>query len=446
MDSQISKIKKQFTENKLKNMGANTSGVSKYSSASKKDYYNQRAGTAVAMGEHLFFKNYALRVLEDSKLKNSRMEKSSKDDAYKFKPDISSSQKSYCFRNPKFANTEKKPKKKYEFTTQELKEQEDLAEIEKNKPKKKLKASEVKKLTDKLYEEKDKIEIDKRALEKDVVEKTCPFAPKINDKEKPSVKNFYARLQSWITSQDEKINTLMANTCLFDSKTGQSLYSPNINPTESKRENIFEYLYNDGFNKKCQQTATQDLELKRILDEVNSKKMNEASEKMVSKSKSDAIDHLFEFFDEEGAGSIKYSEKLEKKLNKEFSEKFVKSLNDLMKVLKEKNDSINKEQFSFIISKLIDEMIVSDKNELLAWSAKQKSENAVDESKDNANSSKKATISKKGQKRKQEKLESEEEFEVEEEEKNSPKKDTQLRSKPKADQSKSTIKKKKNKD
>lgn len=102
-------------------------------------------------------------------------------------------------------------------------------------------------ITNRLYNYAARYDFTKKQKEENFYHDTCPFTPSlINDvykinNIKPSMKNFFFRLQNWVDKRNLKYETDYENT-LYDNKTGEKLFSPRINSSRrynTKRVYIF---------------------------------------------------------------------------------------------------------------------------------------------------------------------------------------------------------------
>ncbi len=101
-------------------------------------------------------------------------------------------------------------------------------------------------ITNRLYNYSAKYNFNKKRKQEDYYNSTCPFTPSlINDvykihNIKPSMTNFFFRLQNWVNKRNIKYETDYEST-FYDNKTGYRLFSPKINKTrnDNTRRNVF---------------------------------------------------------------------------------------------------------------------------------------------------------------------------------------------------------------
>jgi len=93
---------------------------------------------------------------------------------------------------------------------------------------------EINTITNRLYNYAAKYHFNKKRMAEDYYNTTCPFTPElINDvykvhNIKPSMTNFFFRLQNWVDKRNLKYETDYENT-FYDDKTGERLFFPKIN-------------------------------------------------------------------------------------------------------------------------------------------------------------------------------------------------------------------------
>jgi len=105
-------------------------------------------------------------------------------------------------------------------------------------------------ITNRLYDYAARYNFRKRIKEEDYYNSTCPFTPYlINDvyklnNIKPSMRNFFYRLQSWVDKRNLKYETDYECT-LYDDKTGEKLFSPRINKGDrnNSRRNVYIFCF-----------------------------------------------------------------------------------------------------------------------------------------------------------------------------------------------------------
>ena len=318
--------------------------------------------SSLTFGERLYYKNLALSNIKDSKIKKQREKKQeSFDKEYKFAPSIN---KSYTFSKRSSFNKEENSKQYTPLTTEQEKELNDIEEINKYKQSKKSN-NEIAQLSERLHNEKKVNEIKRRILTNKILSQDCPFTPDINEKlDKPKVENFFYRLQNWINTLNNKIN-IINNTEPTDYKTGQVLFKPCTYSNYPKRDNTFDFLYEQGLSQKVKREYQEEENYKHFESLSNVKKVSPNSEALVEMRQEKIVKELFEMLNIEGDGSLKYSEAMRKKLNDNFSEKFCEFFTTyLIEDLKSTNETLTLEEFAVAMEQLYGHMTFEIKEEL----------------------------------------------------------------------------------
>lgn len=338
----------------------------------KQKEFNQTKKGSITFGERLYYKSLALSEIKKKKEKEIKEQKDKQfSQIYNFKPNLNkSSYKRFSTLPSNTSNRNKSSKKLNTITTEQLKELNDIEEMNKYKKDKKP-YDEIIKLTERLHNEQKIKLFKKKNLTEKVLEEKCPFTPDINEKlDKPSVENFFFRLQTWINSLNNKIDVIN-NTEPTDYKTGQVLFTPCTYSNYPKRENTFNFLYNQGVSLKAKKNLQEQKNIENIYSLVNSKKINSNSEAIIESKRTNIIITLYNLLKDNNDETIKYSEEAYQKIEKAFSPKLLKIFNLLFDELKNTKESLNKDQFYLGMKHLFSLMDHSLKKELENFTKKQ---------------------------------------------------------------------------
>ena len=90
----------------------------------------------------------------------------------------------------------------------------------------------------KLFNDAERLKLNKERLAKEYLSQKYPFKPEIADKNKPNIYNFFFRLQKWVDKRNEKYEEDMEKIN-YDSNTGLRLFSPNINEKSNSVLNFY---------------------------------------------------------------------------------------------------------------------------------------------------------------------------------------------------------------
>ena len=342
----------------------------------KQKEINQNKKGRITFGERLYYKSLALSEIKKKKEKEIKEQKDKHfSQEYNFKPAINqSSIKRFNTFSNNTSNRYKSSTKLNTITTEQLKELTDIEEFNKYKKDKKP-YHEIIKLTERLHNEQKIKLFKKKNLAEKVLEEKCPFTPEINEKvDKPSVENFFFRLQTWINSLNNKIDAIN-NTEPTDYKTGQVLFTPCTYSNYPKRENTFNFLYNQGLSLKAKKNLQEQKNIEKIYSLVNSKKINSNSEAIIESKRTNVIITLYNLLKDNNDETIKYSEEAYQKIEKSFSPKLVKIFNLLFDELKTSKESLNKDQFYLGMNHLFSLMDYNSKKELENFTKKTEKNN-----------------------------------------------------------------------
>ena len=340
-------------------------------------------------GERLYYKNLAKKDLHKLKSKTQLAQTEREfHQTHLFHPVLNtnfpSKKATSTYHNTRSSTA--KPKK-HIISSFAKKEQEDLHEIQKHslnaKP---VNSRHIFELSERLHNENKQMNLKKENLAKTYHQHECPFMPKIIDTSgtKPSIDNFFNRLQTWFDCFHKKLEENY-NKQLVDEKNNQKLFTPRIYSNHPGRHDTFEFLFNQYGSLKAKKEQQEKDSVNNYIKLSNTKKISESSEKLYSEMKKKLIEKLYLLFDTQNTGTIAFDEHTTSVLN-ELQDKHAPTymlFNNIFQQCKDNNIQLNQIQFYCMLDWVFEHMDIETKRDIFSFTKQQFC--SVDESNEQRN-------------------------------------------------------------
>ena len=335
-------------------------------------------------GERLYYKNLAKKDLHKLKSKTQLAQTEREfQQTHLFHPVINNfpSKKTPSTVGNTRSSTAKP--KKHIVSSFAKKEQEDLQEIQKHslnaKP---VNSKHIFELSERLHNENKQMNLKKETLAKTYHQHECPFMPKIIDTSgtKPSVDNFFNRLQTWFDCFHKKLEANY-NKQLVDQKNNQKLFTPRIYSNHPGRHDTFEFLFNQYGSLRAKKEQQEKDSVSNCIKLSNTKKISESSEKLYSEMKKKLIDKMYLLFDTQNTGTIALDEHTTSVLN-ELKDKHASAhmlFSNIFQQCKDNNVQLNQMQFYCMLDWVFEHMDVETKRDIFSFAKQQYSAEETNE-------------------------------------------------------------------
>ena len=203
------------------------------------------------------------------------------------------------------------------------------------------------------------------------------FRPSINrsSSEKPSLQNFFVRLQSWKDKMNDNYDKDIKKSLMKDD--GTPLFKPTIltsHESYSSGRQIFDKLY-DGYKTKIQK---EQMMVEKYIEDVkktsDSKLASDKTNKINEKLKKIAFEKLFERLNVNNDETIQYSDKFEEAINSLNSPEIENYLNPLITELREQKETLNKKEFFLAMDHLFELLNVCQRRLVVEFFNEEKKE------------------------------------------------------------------------
>jgi hypothetical protein len=225
---------------------------------------------------------------------------------------------------------------------------------------------EIEKACNRLYNEAQKIEVLKQQnVEKAYSEYT--FSPRINrhPDEKPSIENFYQRLQSWKDKMNENYAKSLQKS--LQTETGAPLFTPQILNYEITPNNV------DISNKLYHQVKDKDIRSKKnnnkCLEDIKqlreTKLTSGKTDELNQKMKKEGYRKIFEKLDYNNTSLLCYEENIEHIIKASFNESLCRYLLPIVEGMKSQNETLSFEEFSATLDHLCSNLSVDERRSFI---------------------------------------------------------------------------------
>lgn len=232
---------------------------------------------------------------------------------------------------------------------------------------------EIKKLTEKLYNEKNTLQMEREKLADLYFSEIYPFKPNTNNKEEPNIEGFYDRLQNWIEKRNENHQNDLKKGTLFDEKTGQRLFQPSITETmdtsaHRPEMDLFSFLHEERKQKQAKMEEIALISQKFYADACNFKHTTHKTNEINKLLKEDCYANLFNILDHNSDGVIECNEEFLKNAEEKLADKNIFGLfKPIFSELKEHDESLSREEFFLALDELFKVLNVQERRQVLNW-------------------------------------------------------------------------------
>ncbi len=231
---------------------------------------------------------------------------------------------------------------------------------------------EIKKLTDKLHNEKTSLQMEREKLADLYFSNIYPFKPNISNKEEPNAERFYDRLQNWIEKRNENHQSDLKGS-LFDTKTGQRLFQPSITETVAssahrQEMDLFSFLHEERRQNEEKLHEIERISQKYHKEACNFKHTTQKTDEINKLLKEDCYANLFNVLDHNNDEVIECNEEFIKNAEEKFGEKNIFELfKPIFSELKEHDESLSREEFYLALDELFKVLNVQERRKILNW-------------------------------------------------------------------------------
>lgn len=189
---------------------------------------------------------------------------------------------------------------------------------------------------------------------------------------KPSLEDFFLRLQNWVDKKDENKEIEETKKSQFiDIFTGRKLFSPKISKTSEdcthhrNNNDLFEYLYSDKFTRENSLLTRQKNSFEKNLENSKQKLISENSDHINSLIKEDCFNFLFQIFDYKETNILECTESFIANAKENLDQNVLEIFYPILLELKEYKEKLYKNEFFAAIEELYKLLNVKQKRDLI---------------------------------------------------------------------------------